>query len=329
MSTPQPVADVPKLTPEEKKKKKKERLKKKTRRQRKPVPKTKVVVRRLPPQLAKDEFMEAVKPWINEETTDYSSYISGKIAKSKGKENVFSRAYFHLKTMEAVIAFHRGFDGHTFTDSRGNDSRAVVEFAPYQKTPREQKTADARQGTIDEDPDYLNFLKFLEAENNKDAETQEDANNGLNPIEKLENRIAMNTAKALANEQANKPKTTPLLEHLRAQKAAQAAAKAKKAAKKNARRKNEKESLVEQQQSPSSSEKKPRKERNRKKKEGESSSTTSNSSASVKKEKSREPKKEGSRPKRNKKPEAKQPPPVMKIMSRQSSGNNQPTNTNG
>lgn len=82
MSTPQPVADVPKLTPEEKKKKKKERLKKKTRRQRKPVPKTKVVVRRLPPQLAKDEFMEAVKPWINEETTDYSSYISGKIAKS-------------------------------------------------------------------------------------------------------------------------------------------------------------------------------------------------------------------------------------------------------
>lgn len=77
----------------------------------------------------------------------------------------------------------------------GNDSRAVVEFAPYQKTPREQKTADARQGTIDEDPDYLNFLKFLEAENNKDAETQEDANNGLNPIEKLENRIAMNTGR--------------------------------------------------------------------------------------------------------------------------------------
>jgi regulator of nonsense transcripts 3 len=38
---------------------------------------------------------------------------------SKGKENIFSRAYFHFKTMEAVVAFHQGFDGHMFIDSRG------------------------------------------------------------------------------------------------------------------------------------------------------------------------------------------------------------------
>ncbi|KAI9474808.1 Smg-4/UPF3 family-domain-containing protein [Zychaea mexicana] len=69
---------------------------------------------------------------------------------SKGKENVFSRAYFHMKSMEAVIAFHQGFDGHIFLDSKGTESRAVVEFAPFQKVPKEHKNPDTRQGTIDE-----------------------------------------------------------------------------------------------------------------------------------------------------------------------------------
>ncbi|OAD08360.1 hypothetical protein MUCCIDRAFT_134139, partial [Mucor lusitanicus CBS 277.49] len=69
------------------------------------------------------------------------------------KESVFSRAYFHFKTMEAVIAFHQGYDGNEF--------RAVVEFALYQKIPKEHKTTDARQGTIDEDQDYLDFLESL------------------------------------------------------------------------------------------------------------------------------------------------------------------------
>ncbi|KAI8643396.1 regulator of nonsense-mediated decay, partial [Parasitella parasitica] len=80
------------------------------------------------------------------------------------KESVFSRAYFHFKSMEAVIAFHQGFDGHAFVDSFGNDFRAVVEFALYQKLPKEHKTADARQGTIDQDQDYLEFLESLKAE---------------------------------------------------------------------------------------------------------------------------------------------------------------------
>jgi hypothetical protein len=41
---------------------------------------------------------------------------------SKAKESVFSRAYFHMKTVDAVIAFHQGFDGHIFMDSRGKIS---------------------------------------------------------------------------------------------------------------------------------------------------------------------------------------------------------------
>jgi Smg-4/UPF3 family len=41
------------------------------------------------------------------------------LAISKAKQNVFSRAYFHFLTMEAVLNFHQGFDGHLFIDGKG------------------------------------------------------------------------------------------------------------------------------------------------------------------------------------------------------------------
>ncbi|KAF7722069.1 hypothetical protein EC973_003717 [Apophysomyces ossiformis] len=216
-----------KSSAEKVKKKKKDRAKKKAKQaSRKSALKTKVVVRRLPPNLPEDVFMNTVKQWTSDELVDFAYYVPGKLAKSKAKEHVFSRAYFHMKTMEAVIEFHRGFDGHIFLDNKGNESRAVVEFAPFQKIPKEHKNPDARQGTIDDDPDYLNFLESLKAEEKKEAEPKE-ANDGLSQIERLENRLALVTAQTLAAEQANKPKTTPLLEHLRAQKAAKDALKAK------------------------------------------------------------------------------------------------------
>lgn len=52
-------------------------------------------------------------------TTTHPKWTKSFLSNSKGKENVFSRAYFHMKTMEAVIAFHQGFDGHIFVDNRG------------------------------------------------------------------------------------------------------------------------------------------------------------------------------------------------------------------
>lgn len=146
---------------------------------------------------------------------------------SKGKEHQFSRAYFHMKTMEAVIAFHQGFDGHIFLDNRGIESRAVVEFAPFQKLPKEHKTPDARQATIDDDPEYLAFVESLK---NEETAKEDDTVEGATPLERLENRLAMVTAQTLAAEQAAKPKTTPLLDHIRAQKAAAARAKANKKA---------------------------------------------------------------------------------------------------
>ncbi|KAI8074721.1 Smg-4/UPF3 family-domain-containing protein [Gongronella butleri] len=213
----------------QKKKKKRERRRKKAKSSAKEAIKTKVIVRRLPPNLPEDVFMNAVSRWTGDDIVDYKVYIPGKVSQSKGKENTFSRAYFHMKTMDAVIAFHQGFDGHIFMDSKGNENRAVVEFAPYQGVPKEPKAPDARQGTIEEDPDYIKFLEILKEEQEKPADTDAQGE-GTTPLERLENRLASLTAQSHAQEQASKPKTTPLLDHLRALKAAKAETKAKKKA---------------------------------------------------------------------------------------------------
>ena len=55
----------------------------------------------------------------------------------------------------------------------GNESIAVVEFAPYQKIPTEKKKTDARGGTIEKDEDYLSFLESLRNRNKATGENGE------------------------------------------------------------------------------------------------------------------------------------------------------------
>ena len=89
------------------------------------------------------------------------------------KENIYSRAYIAFRTEELVAKFSREYDGHIFKDKaglsyrplfsmlkfivsrsvlmhKGNESQAVVEFAPYQKLPLEKKKVDSRNATIDQ-----------------------------------------------------------------------------------------------------------------------------------------------------------------------------------
>ncbi|RIA92781.1 Smg-4/UPF3 family-domain-containing protein [Glomus cerebriforme] len=181
------------------------------------VAKTKVVVRRLPPLIPECLFFESVKQWVNEETCTWSRFHQGRISKSKNKESIFSRAYFHFKTVEQVLDFHRGYDNHLFIDRQGNENRAVVEFAIYQKLPKEHKKPDPRQGTIETDPDYLAFLESLKVEEIQQTTAKEPgvvSESGTTQLERLEARLA-NAAINAANV-VEKPTTTPLLEHLRA-----------------------------------------------------------------------------------------------------------------
>jgi regulator of nonsense transcripts 3 len=51
-------------------------------------------------------------------------------------------------TLPLVVPFHNASFGLMICDV-GNEYRAVVEFSPFQKIPKEHKPADSRQGTIE------------------------------------------------------------------------------------------------------------------------------------------------------------------------------------
>ena len=50
--------------------------------------------------------------------------------------------------MQDVYAFKQAFDGHLFVGAKGNQYRATVEYAPFQKTPTLAPKKDTRDGTI-------------------------------------------------------------------------------------------------------------------------------------------------------------------------------------
>ncbi|EJU05580.1 hypothetical protein DACRYDRAFT_104067 [Dacryopinax primogenitus] len=123
----------------------------------------KVIVRRLPPNLPEAVFWKSVEPWVNEENTTWRIFYSGKIKPKLENENVPSRAYIMFKTPEQVAQFSSAYNGHAFRDKQGRESQAVVEFAPYQKVPITNVKPDVRQGTIDQDPDFMSFMTNLNA----------------------------------------------------------------------------------------------------------------------------------------------------------------------
>ncbi|KIO20158.1 hypothetical protein M407DRAFT_30192 [Tulasnella calospora MUT 4182] len=127
-----------------------------------PESRLKVVVRRLPPNLPEGVFWESVTPWVDAQTTSWKQFWPGKLRpKGVNKENVLSRAYIVFNTEEQLKNFHRDYDGHLFRDKSGNESQAVVEFAPFQKVPLAKAKVDQRQGSIQEDEDFKSFITSL------------------------------------------------------------------------------------------------------------------------------------------------------------------------
>ncbi|KAN0066274.1 hypothetical protein ACQY0O_000368 [Thecaphora frezii] len=211
---------------------------------------TKVVIRRLPPNVPEAVFWNSVAPWIRdaaqakalneaakqdqdgangqrdptaafEATVDYKSFLPGKLKADPNKENVCSRAYVRFLDPAMVLEFHKHYDGHVFRDSKGNESIAVVEFAPYQKVPTERRRKpDARQGTIEADAEYKAFLESLEAKQAEQAENKTDAEL-MAHLSQSDKEKDMSASK----------KSTPLLEHLRSLKSARAESSALAAAK--------------------------------------------------------------------------------------------------
>ncbi|CAI5534586.1 unnamed protein product [Closterium sp. Naga37s-1] len=107
--------------------------------------KTKVVVRKLPPNLKEESFVEA----LNKKYQGRYNWIMFYPGKSSAKKTALSRAYINFFSPDDVLAFSSDFHGHTFVNEKGQQFQATVEYAPWQKVPREAQRKDPRQGTID------------------------------------------------------------------------------------------------------------------------------------------------------------------------------------
>ncbi|KAG9325101.1 hypothetical protein KVV02_006763 [Mortierella alpina] len=166
--------------------------------------KTKIVVRHLPANLPEHVFLDTIKTLVPEQSVDRpTTWVSGKVSKNPVKGNTFARAYIYFKSEKLAADFKKAYHGHLFVDRSGNEGRAYVEFAPFQKVPREQRKPDAKQGTIEEDPDYIAFLQSLNAE----------------PTE-AEKEMKLSGTEQLLKESFLNPKSTALLEYLRTKAAA-------------------------------------------------------------------------------------------------------------
>ncbi|KAF2496203.1 hypothetical protein BU16DRAFT_370067 [Lophium mytilinum] len=169
-------------------------------------PRLKLVLRRLPPGLTKIEFEAALgDDWkLGAGKVDWLLYKAGKISKDLAKPSRPSRAYLKVTSQENATALS-DLVRHTSFNDAANSARdaaligpPALEFAPYSRTPGGRRRNDARQGLIDQDPEFKDFLESL-----------------TNPVTKP----VPETNGEGASEKPEKVTTTPLIEHIREKKA--------------------------------------------------------------------------------------------------------------
>lgn len=171
-------------------------------------PRLKLVVRRLAPGLTQQEFELALgDEWkLGQGKVDWFTYKAGKISKDLANPSKPSRAYLHLTDQTHVVPLADKVRKTTFNDAK-NSTRdpaligpPTVDFAPFNRIPGGRRRNDARQGLIDQDPEFKDFLESL-----------------TNPVPRpapVDNVVDEGTVKK------EEVKTTPLIEHLREKKAA-------------------------------------------------------------------------------------------------------------
>ncbi|KAL8722523.1 MAG: hypothetical protein Q9181_007467 [Wetmoreana brouardii] len=167
----------------------------------------KLVIRRLPPGLSQAEFESALdEDWqVGSGKVDWTVYKPGKVSKDPAKPSKPSRAYLNLTKQEYINPLLEKVRETTFHDAKASFKDPVllgppsVEFAPYGKAPHTKVRKDARQGTIDQDQEFIDFLESL-----------------TNPVAKP---TTVDQQAALANKSKDKVTTTPLIQYLKDKKA--------------------------------------------------------------------------------------------------------------
>lgn len=118
---------------------------------------TKVVIRRLPPDLTEEKLLETL--------SDVPPYRFFYFVGGDPSLGILSssRAYFAFTDEASILPFRDKYDGLYLESEKGTNYRAVVEFAPYQGIPKRQKRKpDSRIATVEQDSDYQAFLDASE-----------------------------------------------------------------------------------------------------------------------------------------------------------------------
>lgn len=131
-------------------------------------PMTKVIIRRLPPTMDQETFLNQVSP-----IPDYSYIYLVKGDSSLG-EYAFTRVYINFVNPEDIYDFKERFDNYVFVDAKGNEYPAVVEFAPFQKIPKKRGKVrmDPKCGSIESDPIYQEFVESLSKPKEQDEKPE-------------------------------------------------------------------------------------------------------------------------------------------------------------
>ncbi|XP_041910864.1 LOW QUALITY PROTEIN: regulator of nonsense transcripts 3A [Arvicola amphibius] len=158
---------------------------------------SKVVLRRLPPGLTKEQLEEQLRPLP---AHDYFEVVAADLSLYP---HLYSRAYINFRNPDDILLFRDRFDGYIFIGNKGLEYPAVVEFAPFQKIAKKKlKKKDTKTGSIEETPEYKQFLETYSLEEEKA---------GASP-ETLLGEIEVKTRELLAR------RTTPLLEYIKTRK---------------------------------------------------------------------------------------------------------------
>ncbi|XP_058526517.1 regulator of nonsense transcripts 3A isoform X4 [Ochotona princeps] len=119
---------------------------------------SKVVVRRLPPGLTKRQLEEQLRPLP---AHDYFELFPADLSLYP---HLYSRAYINFRDPDDVLLFRDRFDGFIFTDNKGLEYPAVVEFAPFQKVAKKKlKKKDAKTGSIEDARRTTPLLEYIKS----------------------------------------------------------------------------------------------------------------------------------------------------------------------
>uniref|UniRef100_A0A061R8Y4 Regulator of nonsense transcripts 3 n=1 Tax=Tetraselmis sp. GSL018 TaxID=582737 RepID=A0A061R8Y4_9CHLO len=121
---------------------------------------TKVVVRKLPPELTQEEFQTALDSILDRSRYSWFRFMQGKISL---KRVYNSCAYLKLKDTATVIEFSAKINGRHFKAGNLRPLACEVQYAPFQKAPRARSRKDPREGTLCKDADFQSFKERLEA----------------------------------------------------------------------------------------------------------------------------------------------------------------------